>query len=123
MLIQLDPDSKVPAYLQIVQDLRNKIMTAKVHAHEKLPSVRGLARELGLNPNTVHKAYTLLKNESLIYTLQGVGEFVAENTNKLKELKRDRIIQTLVATTKEARDSGMWIDEIFTIIDEAYSER
>lgn len=121
--IQLDPDSKVPVYRQIAQDLRHKIMTSKMHAHERLPSVRALARELGINPNTVQKAYASLKSDSLLYSRAGVGDFVSENTNKLKELKHDQIIQTLRETTKEARDSGMWIDEIFNIIDEAYSER
>lgn len=123
MTIQLDRDSKVPVYLQIAQDLRHKIMTSKMHAHEKLPSVRALARDLGINPNTVQKSYASLKSDDLIYSVPGVGDFVAENMSKLKELKREQIVHAFVQTTKEARDSGMWIDEIFNIIDEAYSDR
>ena len=121
-MFQLKRDSEVPIYLQIVQDLRHRIMTAKMHAHEKVPSVRALARELGVNPNTVQKAYGLLKRDGLIYSVSGRGDFVADNAEKLKALRRDDLISTFVKTTKEARDAGMWIDEIFKIVDEAYSD-
>lgn len=121
-MLELNPDSGIPLYKQIVQDLRSKIMTSKMHAHEQLPSVRALARELHVNPNTVQKAYALLKKEELIYSVAGRGDFVADNALALKELKREHIVQAFVATTKEARDAGMWIDEIFRIVDEAYSE-
>lgn len=121
-MFQIDSSSKVPVYLQIVHDYRHKIMTSKMHAHEKLPSVRALARELGINPNTVQKAYAVLRKEELVYSIAGKGEYVAENMAKIKEMKRDRLIEIFVTATKEARDSGMWIDEIFTIIDEAYTD-
>lgn len=121
-MFQIDSSSKIPVYLQIAHDFRHKIMTSKMHAHEQLPSVRSLARELGINPNTVQKAYAELKKDELIYSKPGKGEFVAENQAKLKEMKKDDLIATFVRATKEARDSGMWIDEIFTIIDEAYSD-
>lgn len=121
-MFQLDPHSGVPYYQQIVQDLRHKIMTAKMHAHEQLPSVRALARDLQVNPNTVQKSYSILKQEQLIYSVPGRGEYVADNAQMIKEMKREQLVETFVRATKEARDSGMWIDEIFTIIDEAYSE-
>lgn len=114
-------NSKVPVYEQIVQDFRTKIMTHKMHAHEQLPSVRALARELGINPNTVQKAYRALKAENLIYSKAGTGDFVADNPEAVKAMKRERLIETLRTATREARDCGMWIDEIFSIIDEAYS--
>lgn len=110
-----------PIYQQIVQDFRHKIMTKKMHAHERIPSVRALARELGVNPNTVQKAYRILKAEQLIYSLAGKGDFVADNAEALKEMKREHLIRTFIRATREARDSGMWIDEIISIIDDAYS--
>lgn len=121
-MFELNPDSGVPYYQQIAQDLRNKIMTAKVHAHEQLPSVRTLARTLRINPNTVQKAYRLLKEEQLIYSVAGRGDFVADNVKIIRELKHDNIVEAIVSATKKARDAGIWIDEIFRIIDEAYSE-
>lgn len=121
-IFQLNPDSGVPYYQQIAQDMRNKIMTSKMHAHEQLPSVRALARELHVNPNTVQKSYAILKEERLIYSVAGRGDFVAENTQALKKLQREQLVQTFIRATKDARDAGMWIDEIFKIVDEAYSE-
>lgn len=120
--MQINHDSGIPIYKQIVQDLRHRIMTSKMHAHEKLLSVRALARELNVNPNTVQKSYTILKRDGLIYTVVGRGDFVADNAQKLKTMRREELVSTFVKATKEARDSGMWIDEIINIIDEAYSE-
>lgn len=121
-MFQISHDSGVPVYQQIVQDLRRRIMTSKMHAHEKLVSVRALARQLNVNPNTVQKSYAILKSEGLIYSVPGRGDFVADDTHNLKALRREELANTFRTATKEARDSGMWIDEIFTIIDEAYSE-
>lgn len=121
-MFQLNPDSNIPYYMQIVQDLRHKIMTSKMHAHEQLPSVRVLARELHVNPNTVQKSYSILKQQELIYSVAGRGDFVADNAERLKSMRKEELVATFVRATKEARDSGMWIDEIFKIVDEAYSE-
>ena len=122
-MFRLDHDSGAPVYLQIVQDVKSKIMTAKMHAHEQLPSVRALARALHINPNTVQKSYAILKKQGLVYSVAGKGDFVADNAAKVKEMKRQQIIDMFVLATKEARDSGMWIDEIITIVDDAYTSR
>lgn len=53
----------------------------------------------------------------------GKGDFVADNAAKIKEMKRGEIERMFEVATREARDSGMWIDEIFTLVDEAYSRR
>ncbi|MGI6153674.1 MAG: GntR family transcriptional regulator [Christensenellaceae bacterium] len=121
MLIKLDPASKKPIYEQIVDGVKTLVMTSKLHAHEQVTSVRKLAKELGINPNTVQKAYALLEKEGLLYSVAGKGDFVADNVAKIKDLKKAQIKEMFEAATIEARDAGMWIDEIFTLIDDAYS--
>ena len=120
-MIKLDPSSKKPIYEQIVQGFKSLVMMGKLHAHEQIPSVRSLAKQLGINPNTVQKAYAILKSEGFLYSVAGKGDFVADNASRIKEMKKAEIRELFVKATREARDSGMWTDEIFAIVDEAYS--
>lgn len=121
MVVSLDPASKKPIYEQIVQGLKSLVMTGKLRPHEQIPSVRSTARTLGINPNTVQKAYALLEKEGILYSVAGKGGFVADNAARIKEMKKQEIRNMFIQATREARDSGLWIDEIFAIVDEAYS--
>jgi len=121
MMIALDPASKKPIYEQIVQGLKSLVMTGKLRPHEQIQSVRRTAKELGINPNTVQKAYALLEKEGILYSVAGKGDFVADNAARIKEMRKQEIHDLFVRATREARDSGLWIDEIFAIVDEAYS--
>ncbi len=123
MRIKLDENSAEPIYMQIVNGVKTLVMTAKMHPHEQVVSVRALARELHINPNTVQKAYALLKKEGILYSKAGLGDYVADNAAAIKEMKKQQIIEMFTEATKEARAAGMWIDEIFTIVDEVYSSR
>lgn len=120
-LIQLDHLSKQPIYRQIVDGLKSLVMMGKLHPHEQIPSVRKMARELGVNPNTIQKSYALLEKEGILYSVAGKGDFVADNAMRIKEMRKEEIREMFVKATREARQSGLWIDEIFTIVDEAYS--
>ncbi|MEG0257689.1 MAG: GntR family transcriptional regulator [Christensenella sp.] len=121
MIITLEPNSKMPIYAQIVQCVKSVVMTGKLRAHEQIPSVRMTARELNINPNTVQKAYALLEKEGILYSVAGKGDFVADNAAHIKEMRKQEIKDLFINATREARDSGLWIDEIFAIVDEAYS--
>ena len=120
-LIQLDHSLKQPIYRQIVDGLKSLVMMGKLHPHEQIPSVRKMARELGVNPNTIQKSYALLEKEGILYSVAGKGDFVADNAMRIKEMRKEEIREMFVKATREARQSGLWIDEMFTIVDEAYS--
>lgn len=121
MVLALDPASKKPIYEQIVQGMKSLVMTGKLRPHEQISSVRFTAKELGINPNTVQKAYALLEKEGILYSVAGKGGFVADNAARIKDMKKQEIRDLFIHATREARDSGLWIDEIFAIVDEAYS--
>ena len=93
LLIQLNYRDSKPIYEQIKEGLRRLVVTGALSVGEKLPSVRELASQLAINPNTIQRAYRELENEGYIYTLVGKGTFVAENDNidntREKELLRD----------------------------------
>lgn len=76
----MDHQSRVPLYEQLKRQVLRGAALGLIAVDEALPSVRQLASELGINPNTVQKAYRELEREGLIYTVPGRGSFLAENT-------------------------------------------
>ena len=78
MEIRIDPDSAVPIYLQIVHAIKHQVATGRLKPGEQLPTVRELATDLRINPNTVARAYDLLDGDNVITTQQGRGTYVRE---------------------------------------------
>lgn len=85
-MVQLNYRDAKPIYEQIKEGLRKLVVSKALDAGEKLPSVRELASQLAINPNTIQRAYRELENEGYIYTIAGKGTFVAEN----KDIYDDR---------------------------------
>ena len=81
MLIQIDYQDKRPIYEQVVEKMQNLIVRGILSMDEKIPSVRSLAIELSINPNTIQKAYQELEKLGYIYTVKGRGNFVASHTS------------------------------------------
>ena len=76
-MISLNYRDSRPIYEQIRDGLRKLIVTGALSADEKLPSVRALAAQLAINPNTIQRAYRELEHEGFIYSMTGKGSFVA----------------------------------------------
>ena len=96
-------------------------MTGKLLPHEQVLSVRKAAKELGVNPNTVQKSYAILEREGIPYSVTERAILWRTTPPASREMKKQEIRDMFIQVTREARDSGLWIDEIFTIVDEAYS--
>ena len=77
MILRIDPTGAVPVSEQIAEQIRFAIATGRLEPDEKLPSVRALARDLLVNPNTVAKVYRDLEREGILRTRPGSGAFVA----------------------------------------------
>lgn len=89
-MIQIVTGDPRPIFRQIVDGLRMKIVSGELPPDTKLPSVRGLAMQLMINPNTVAKAYAQLTSEGLIETRKRVGVFVCERRQRLSDDERQR---------------------------------
>ena len=74
----------LPIYAQLMDTLKRRIITGRYLPGEKLPSVRELAAEAGINPNTVQRAFSELEREGLIYTQRATGKYVTENADEIK---------------------------------------
>lgn len=77
-MFQLDLKSRKSIYEQVIDNLKELIMTGTLPTDEKLPSVRELSKKITVNPNTVQKAYRELERQGYVYTTSGVGTFVAD---------------------------------------------
>ena len=79
-MFQLDLKSRKSIYEQVMDQLKEQIMTGQMATGEKLPSVRELSKFITVNPNTVQKAYRELERQGYVYTTSGVGTFVADRS-------------------------------------------
>ena len=86
----------LPIYAQLMDTLKRRIITGRYLPGEKLPSVRELAAEAGINPNTVQRAFSELEREGLIYTQRATGKYVTENADEIKSA-RQALAKTQVA--------------------------
>ena len=97
-MIRLDYRDARPIYEQVRDGLRSMMVTGVLAAGDKLPSVRSLATELAINPNTIQRAYTQLEAEGYVYTVSGRGTFVSEGhfTNKYRRRDKRLCVQNLL---------------------------
>ena len=79
-MLQLDLKSRKSIYEQVMDQLKEQIMTGQMATGDKLPSVRELSKSSTVNPNTVQKAYRELERQGYVYTTSGVGTFVADRS-------------------------------------------
>ena len=92
-MIQLNYRDSKPIYEQIKEGLRRLVITGAIAKDEKLPSVRELASELAINPNTIAKAYKELEHEGYIYSIKGKGTFVSSNSSIYENRKEELMYQ------------------------------
>jgi len=99
-----DFQTSKPIYIQIADHLSSQIVRGEMRAGEKLPSVREMAINLGVNPNTIQRTYSEMERMGIVETKRGQGTFVTENEQVLKELKirlQTDIIDAFVQNMKE----------------------
>ena len=106
----------LPIYAQLMDTLKRRIVTGRYLPGEKLPSVRELAAEAGINPNTVQRAFSELEREGLIYTQRATGKYVTENTDDIKSARRS-LARTQVADFLRAMQSlGFSVGDVIVLL-------
>ncbi|WP_100372471.1 GntR family transcriptional regulator [Bacillus sp. FJAT-45037] len=113
MYISINPKSKTPLYEQIVQQVKELVAKDLMEEGEQLPSVRELAAQIVMNPNTVSKAYKELERQGVIVTLRGKGTFVAEQAERhIDPRQRIKVKEQLQQLVIEANYAGVTKTEI-----------
>jgi GntR family transcriptional regulator len=117
MLFKPNPASGVPIYVQLMEQVKHAVETGALRAGEQLPSVRKLAEELVVNPNTIAKVYRELEHEGVIELRQGAGAFVAHSSRTRATEKLRRMQPVLAAAVEKARAIGLSEEEIRRIFE------
>ena len=100
-----------PIYEQVVDKFQKLILTGALEPNTKMPSVRSLAVELSINPNTIQRAYSELEREGFIYTVKDRGNFVAYDESLL-HYRKDEIYRKLEEIVREAGEIGISRQEL-----------
>lgn len=120
-MIILDYQDRRPIYEQITEKFRTLIYQGVLPAESRLPSVRQLAIELSINPNTIQRAYMALEQEGLIYPVKGKGNFVAD-TYKIQEKSREDFRKEFQELVKCGMHKGITKEELIKLVQESYEE-
>jgi GntR family transcriptional regulator len=117
MLVHVDVRNGLAVYDQIVRQFKFAVADGVVRAGELVPSVRELARELAINPNTVARAYRQLQDDGVLEAVRGTGLAVSSNANRQCRAERTRLIRARVRLVlEEALQSGLESSEIESLL-------
>ena len=118
-MIILDYKDRRPIYEQVIEKLEELMIRGVLKANDPLPSVRSLAMDLSINPNTIQRAYAELERRGYIYSMKGKGSFVAE-TSVMKEDRKKSLMNGLNEMIDEAVRLGLSKHEIMNLIENRY---
>lgn len=121
-VIQVDYRDRRPIYEQLVGNIRELILRGILLPDEQLPSVRSLAAELAINPNTIHKAYAELERNGVIYSSPGRGSFVSGDSAVLRQESLRVAEERLLAAMQEAKMAGLDADEVRAIMNKIWRD-
>jgi GntR family transcriptional regulator len=121
---RLDLHSGVPAYRQIIDQVLGGIAAGMLGTGDQLPTVRQLAVDLAINPNTVVRAYRELEIRGVLETHQGTGTFIAQKKMKQSEVERQRRLNQIAAEfVARAGAEGFTVQDLIERLTELYAER
>ncbi len=112
-------DNNMPIYLQLMEQIQRDIISGRYGPGDKLPSVRELAVEAAVNPNTMQKALSELERGNLVYSQRTSGRFITEDKELIKELKREQAGKYLAEFFENMRSLGLKEEEIRVLFEEA----
>lgn len=120
-MIHIDYQDKRPIYEQVVEKIQTLIVKGAFEKDMKLPSVRNLAIELSINPNTIQRAFAELESNGFIYTVKGRGNFVASKENYIDN-EREHAVEQVIKALKQAKELGIEKNGINKLVDKCFEE-
>ena len=120
-MLFLDYQDRRPIYEQIVEKFRMLILSGAMEPSSRMPSVRQLAMELSINPNTIQRAYMELEQQGLIHPVKGKGSFVTDSS-EIRRIGKEEYLRELKETAERGRKLGIGEEEMVEVIRECYKE-
>ena len=122
-MILIDYKSRKPIYEQIIENMKQLVVSGALKRDEQIPSVRQLAQELAINPNTIQKAYAELERQGVIYSLKGRGSFVGSSLQELRNIQQNERLEELAALSKELYRLQVPQEELYAGIQQVYKQQ
>ena len=119
-MITVDYRDRRPIYEQLIDRFEDLIAAGALQPDEQLPSVRQLALELSINPNTIQRAYAELEKNGVIYSVKGRGSFVSPDFNHLQEFKSKSLLQEITTIARKAATLGLPCQTFVLAFENAY---
>jgi len=110
--MHIEFNDKTPIYLQIMDLIKMDIVTGKLKSKDKLPSVREMATNLNVNPNTLQRSYQELERLGIVYTQRGMGTFVGEEEDMVDNLKKEMAKEVIDSFILRMKSLGFTDNEI-----------
>ncbi len=117
ILINLDYQARTPIYEQIVSTIERYVALGVIKPGEQIPSIRELAANLGINPNTVKKAYDILENKKVITSLSTKGTFISKQIDKVLDNRKTEEIKKFKEQIELLKSLGIDKEQIIKLID------
>lgn len=115
-------EANTPIYLQLIDMIKLQIVSGRLKSGDKLPSVRDLAVEYGVNPNTMQKALSQLEWEKLVYTVRTTGRYVTEDTEFIGKLRKELADMRISELFEKLQQLGYGKREIKELLDSYFEE-
>ena len=115
-------DNNKPVYIQLVEQLKVKIISGEIELDSKLDSVRSLAAEAMVNPNTMQKALAELEREGFVYSKRTSGRFVTDNKELIEKERKNLVKDNVKKTLDTLINLGYKNDEILNLVEEILRE-
>ena len=118
----LNLTGKLPIYMELADKIEEMVLDGILEQNSQLESVREMANELAVNPNTIQKAYSELERRGVIYSLNGKGSFISENIEPIRDAKMAAITGKLEKLVFSLKKLGVGKEKILTVVDTVYCE-
>ncbi|MDD3218922.1 MAG: GntR family transcriptional regulator [Lachnospiraceae bacterium] len=115
-------DSQRPIYAQIIERVQYDIVSGHYNPGDKLPSVRELACEASVNPNTMQKALSELEQSGLVYSQRTTGRFITKDTSCIRKIREELAKQQVLEMIRRMKQLGFTKEETLTLMDKIYEE-
>lgn len=111
-----------PIYLQVIEDISRRLIQGELNLGEKLPSVRDLAVQYQINPNTASRVYKEMESQGLCYTKRGMGTFITEDSGMIGTLQEEMAETCLDTFLQGMQALGIDLDQMIQLLKERYAK-
>lgn len=112
----------IPIYQQIIRHIKRGVVAGIIQNNDEMPSRRTLSALLGVNPNTVQKAYRILEEEGLVVSRSGAKSYVEVNSDKVEQVRTELLHQEVAGVIAAMKQMGMQKEEAVSLIEELWDE-